>query len=77
MRPYMNAASEMMMPVRMPFWMLGANASVATNVAVAAMPSSRLARQLRRKAPQIEQAEHGEHDDGREHRLRQVVAAAA
>src|SRR6185436_12232605 len=48
--PYMYAANETMIPVRMPFWMFGANASVATNVAIAAMPSSRLARQLRRKA---------------------------
>ena len=50
MRPYMYAASETMIPVRMPFWILGANASVAMNVAVAATPSSRLARQLRLKA---------------------------
>ena len=37
-----------MMPVRMPFWMFGAKPKVATNVAVAATPSSRLASQARR-----------------------------
>ena len=37
-----------MMPVRMPFWMLGANNSVATNVTVPATPSSMLARQALR-----------------------------
>src|SRR5512142_1473995 len=42
---YSSSDSDRMMPTRMPSWMLGANASVATNVVTAAMPSSRLARQ--------------------------------
>jgi hypothetical protein len=64
MRPYMYAANETMMPVRMPFWILGANASVATNVAVAATPSSD-SRASCAEGLEVEQLNTREHDDRR------------
>ena len=66
-----------MMPARMPFWMFGAKASVATNVAVPAMPSSWLASHACFERPQVDQVDHGEHDHRGEDGLRQVVEAAA
>ena len=60
-------------PARMPVSRCGAKTSVATNVAIAAMPSWRCASQACLIALKLTRFDDRHHDDGGQHRLRQMV----